>query len=339
MNVLLMFDFVLSMWLSCYHCVINVLLTLCCSSGPRSGSCSPSPDSYSLYCYPCTWGDCRASESARPLAPPGSNGAPGGGQPAQASWSDPWAYVEGGGRSTPLLSSDSAHKSYYSCPRLKPPPSQKRFAPFGALNPFANPGFSRSPPAAPGEWPEDCRRSPSPFEPCGGRSLSPGPAPGLDCALEPPPKPEEAPGLPPPPAPPRAVKESDGLLPRPAPPLSPAVARGAEGGVARAYLSQMSAEAPPPATPPRSGSDSPPPAPPPAWRPPADLSALSVEEVSHCLRFIGLPEDLLGLFARERIDGSIFVQLSEEILSDDFRLTKLHVKKIMQFIKGWRPKI
>ncbi|XP_006032440.1 GRB2-associated and regulator of MAPK protein 2 [Alligator sinensis] len=75
------------------------------------------------------------------------------------------------------------------------------------------------------------------------------------------------------------------------------------------------------------------------WRPPADLSALSVEEVSRCLRFIGLSEDVVSFFARERIDGSIFVQLTEEILADDFKLTKLQVKKIMQFIKGWRPKI
>ncbi|XP_023780118.1 GRB2-associated and regulator of MAPK protein 2-like [Cyanistes caeruleus] len=89
---------------------------------------------------------------------------------------------------------------------------------------------------------------------------------------------------------------------------------------------------PPPAAPRPSGDS-------PAWLPPADLSALSLEEVSKCLRFIGLSEDVVSFFARERIDGSIFVQLSEEILADDFRLTKLQVKKIMQFIKGWRPKI
>lgn len=76
-----------------------------------------------------------------------------------------------------------------------------------------------------------------------------------------------------------------------------------------------------------------------SWRPPADLCWLSVEEVSSCLRFIGLSDDVIGLFSRERIDGSIFTQLTEEILSEDFSLTKLQVKKIMQFIKGWRPKI
>ncbi|NWI26827.1 GARE2 protein, partial [Sula dactylatra] len=95
---------------------------------------------------------------------------------------------------------------------------------------------------------------------------------------------------------------------------------------------QVKEEGAPPAAPRPSGDGSP-------WLPPADLSALSLEEVSKCLRFIGLSEDVVSFFARERIDGSIFVQLSEEILADDFRLTKLQVKKIMQFIKGWRPKI
>ncbi|KAJ8269843.1 hypothetical protein GJAV_G00107460 [Gymnothorax javanicus] len=92
-------------------------------SGPRSGSCSPSPDSYSLYCYPCSWGDCKASESARPLT--GSSGPPSASL-GQVSWVDPWGFTDAtpSGRATPLLSADSAHKSFYSCPRLKPPPSQ-----------------------------------------------------------------------------------------------------------------------------------------------------------------------------------------------------------------------
>ncbi|NXI71490.1 GARE2 protein, partial [Anseranas semipalmata] len=135
--------------------------------------------------------------------------------------------------------------------------------------------------------------------------------------------------------------EGDSIVIRGAAPLSPAVLRGAEGGITRLYLAQGVIEVPPaargeggapPAAPRPSGDGSP-------WLPPADLSALSVEEVSKCLRFIGLSEDVVSFFARERIDGSIFVQLSEEILADDFRLTKLQVKKIMQFIKGWRPKI
>lgn len=75
------------------------------------------------------------------------------------------------------------------------------------------------------------------------------------------------------------------------------------------------------------------------WQPPADLSGLSIEEVSKSLRFIGLSEDVISFFVTEKIDGNLLVQLTEEILSEDFRLSKLQVKKILQFINGWRPKI
>uniref|UniRef100_A0A8C4RM07 GRB2 associated regulator of MAPK1 subtype 2 n=1 Tax=Erpetoichthys calabaricus TaxID=27687 RepID=A0A8C4RM07_ERPCA len=296
------------------------------------GSCSPSPDSYSLYCYPCTWGDCKSVDSTtRQLS--GSNVAPGV-QPVPTSWSDPWAYTENmpsvaSGRSTPLLSTDMAYKSYYSCPRLKPPQSQKRFAPFGALNPFANPGYSCSPSSSPADWldPAERQKSPSlaseafdPFDPANSRSASP------DIA---------------------SIKSGDM---RSTAPLSPTIVRGAEGGITRVYLTQGVIEVPPVST--RSNPETPASAPSSqapsvprangdgsAWHPPSDLSTLSVEEVSKCLRFIGLSEDVVTFFVRERIDGSIFVQLTEEILSDDFKLTKLQVKKIMQFIKGWRPKI
>ncbi|KAJ8008745.1 hypothetical protein DPEC_G00081610 [Dallia pectoralis] len=77
----------------------------------------------------------------------------------------------------------------------------------------------------------------------------------------------------------------------------------------------------------------------PGWRPPTDLSALSLEEVSASLRFIGLSEAAVGVFQRERVDGSLLVQLDEETLSHDFHLSRLHVTKITQFIQGWRPKI
>uniref|UniRef100_A0A8C5KD36 GRB2-associated and regulator of MAPK1 n=1 Tax=Jaculus jaculus TaxID=51337 RepID=A0A8C5KD36_JACJA len=75
------------------------------------------------------------------------------------------------------------------------------------------------------------------------------------------------------------------------------------------------------------------------WQPPTDLSGLSIEEVSKSLRFIGLSEDVISFFVSEKIDGNLLVQLTEEILSEDFKLSKLQVKKIMQFINGWRPKI
>ncbi|XP_018599431.2 GRB2-associated and regulator of MAPK protein 2 [Scleropages formosus] len=336
-------------------------------SGTRSGSCSPSPDSYSLYCYPCTWGDCKATDSStRPLA---SSGGTPAAQPAQASWSDPWGYAEStpsvaSGRSTPLLSTDSAHKSYYSCPRLKPPLSQKRFAPFGALNPFANPGYSRSPSSSPAEWLDGGDRQASEaFDPCSGRSMSPDAAllkPGdgrsgreqSSCPHEQALRSGEGALSIGPTPPPRPAKgfEAENIIIRGAAPLSPTVVRGAEGGVTRVYVTQGVIEVPPSST--RSSLESSSAASPgdavgvarangevSLWHPPSDLSALSVEEVSKCLRFIGLSEDVVAFFVRERIDGSIFVQLTEEILSDDFKLTKLQVKKIMQFIKGWRPKI
>ncbi|XP_043915732.1 GRB2-associated and regulator of MAPK protein 1 [Protopterus annectens] len=75
------------------------------------------------------------------------------------------------------------------------------------------------------------------------------------------------------------------------------------------------------------------------WQPPSDLSVLSIEEVSKSLRFIGLPEDVVSLFVAEKIDGSLLVQLTEEILSEDFKLSKLQVKKLLQFLSGWRPKM
>ncbi|XP_036376997.1 GRB2-associated and regulator of MAPK protein 1 isoform X2 [Megalops cyprinoides] len=75
------------------------------------------------------------------------------------------------------------------------------------------------------------------------------------------------------------------------------------------------------------------------WQPPTNLSGLSVEEVSKSLRFIGLSEDIVSLFVIEKIDGNLLLQLTEEILSEDFKLSKLQVKKLMQFINGWRPKM
>ncbi|XP_067098368.1 GRB2-associated and regulator of MAPK protein 2 [Osmerus mordax] len=209
------------------------------SSGLQE-SCSPSPDT-SLYCYPCSWTDCPAPNPAQsspeptPSLPLDGIANP---QPAQATWVEPWA--------------DCSTQGFYnSGPRLRPPPPQSRFAPFGALNPFA-------------------RQSPCP-------------------SPEPP-----------------ANQTTDS-------------SRGAEGGGALGGCEGSSVH--------------------PTWRPPADLSALSLEEVSACLRFIGLSEAAVGVFQRERIDGSLLVQLNEEILSHDFHLSRLHVTKIIQFIQGWRPKI
>ncbi|KAG8431958.1 hypothetical protein GDO86_018956 [Hymenochirus boettgeri] len=328
-------------------------------SGTRSGSCSPSPDSYSLYCYPCTWGDCKAGDTTtRQMSGTMASSS----QPTHTSWSDTWAYADTGpsvasGRSTPLLSTDTTIKTYYSCPRLKPPQTQKRFAPFGALNPFANPAFA-STPSTSGDWLDSLehQKSPSsasealdPFDVTNSQSTSPGSASigsiGSEVRFLPDSIFKTGGTVTCPPPPPRPVKgfETDKIVIRSTAPLSPTILRGAEGGITRVYLTQGVIEVPP--MPSRTTMDASSPHTPGmprdvlAWHPPADLSALSVEEVSRCLRFIGLSEDVVTFFVRERIDGSILVQLTEEILSDDFKLTKLQVKKIMQFIKGWRPKI
>lgn len=94
----------------------------------------------------------------------------------------------------------------------------------------------------------------------------------------------------------------------------------------------------PPLPPPSLSSPSAP-APGGPWQPPTNLSGLSIEEVSKSLRFIGLSDDIVSLFVTEKIDGNLLLQLTEEILSEDFKLSKLQVKKLMQFINGWRPKI
>ncbi|KAM9778684.1 GRB2-associated and regulator of MAPK protein 2 [Syngnathus typhle] len=200
------------------------------SSGLQD-SCSHSPDP-SLYCYPCSWADCPApNPEPVSIIPADATTDP---QKAQAAWAEPWV------------------DCFTAGPRLRAPPPQSRFAPFGALNPF--------------------------------NRQSPCPSPEL----------------------------AD----------SPESSRGAEGGGTSTGVNEGSAVP----------ADS-------TWRPPADLSALSLEEVSACLRFIGLSEAAVSVFQRERIDGSLLVQLTEDILSHDFHLSRLHVTKITQFIQGWRPKI
>lgn len=76
-----------------------------------------------------------------------------------------------------------------------------------------------------------------------------------------------------------------------------------------------------------------------SWQPPSNLSGISIEEVSKSLRFIGMSDDVVSLVVQEKIDGNLLLQLTEEIMSEDFKLSKLQVKKLMQFINGWRPKM
>uniref|UniRef100_A0A8C3TXG0 GRB2 associated regulator of MAPK1 subtype 2 n=1 Tax=Catharus ustulatus TaxID=91951 RepID=A0A8C3TXG0_CATUS len=254
------------------------------------------------------------------------------------------------------------------CPKLAPAPSPSPMAlgtagwegvpaarargdGAAALTPAGRPRGAAA--ARPRPTPTRCTATPAPVptarlpSPPGGRCPppSPRPAPGPTPGRSPSRAPGRAAAAPRRSAPassPRTPKSasppSGRSTPSPAPPSGRRAPSGPRRLRPRPLLPPppLRSLSPPPRTPPaaaRPGGDGP------AWLPPADLSALSLEEVSKCLRFIGLSEDVVSFFARERIDGSIFVQLSEEILADDFRLTKLQVKKIMQFIKGWRPKI
>nr|XP_045006395.1 GRB2-associated and regulator of MAPK protein 2 [Jaculus jaculus] len=329
-------------------------------AGCRSGNGSPSPDAYSLYCYPCTWGDCKASESSshQPPGPLPSTTT----QPSQASrvLLEPLS-----SRAAPLLGADTpVVKTYHGCPPLfKSSHSPKRFAPFGSLNPFSGPAYPSGAPgaASSGSTSNSSMLATSSPSHSSGTALqsqacsatspsSPSASEWQGPTLEPldpfelgqasPPESEllrsqeSGPHLSP--LGPLKAFDPEGLMLKQVPtPLLPAALQGPEAG--RLFLSQRCLEgttaSPGDGATGVGGRDAC------SWQPPADLSALSLEEVSRSLRFIGLSEDVVSFFARERIDGSIFVQLSEDILTDDFHLTKLQVKKIMQFIKGWRPKI
>ena len=76
-----------------------------------------------------------------------------------------------------------------------------------------------------------------------------------------------------------------------------------------------------------------------SWAPPDDLSRLSVQEVAHCLRYIGMREYVVMYFVEEQIDGKQLLELDHHLLSEGFpQLNALERKKIVDFAQGWRPK-
>lgn len=75
------------------------------------------------------------------------------------------------------------------------------------------------------------------------------------------------------------------------------------------------------------------------WVPPDDISNLSVLEVSKSLRFIGMKDRVVIRFAHEQIDGSMLQTLDIKLLREGFpELNALDIKKILDFVNGWRPK-
>ena len=75
------------------------------------------------------------------------------------------------------------------------------------------------------------------------------------------------------------------------------------------------------------------------WSPPDDISGLSVHEVSHSLRYIGMKDRVVLRFSNEQIDGSMLCSLDKRLLKEGFpELNALEIKKILDFVRGWRPK-
>lgn len=75
------------------------------------------------------------------------------------------------------------------------------------------------------------------------------------------------------------------------------------------------------------------------WIPPDDISNLSVLEVSKSLRYIGMKDRVVIRFAREQIDGNMLSSLDVKLLREGFpELNSLDIKKILDFVEGWRPK-
>ncbi|CAL1536687.1 unnamed protein product [Lymnaea stagnalis] len=75
------------------------------------------------------------------------------------------------------------------------------------------------------------------------------------------------------------------------------------------------------------------------WTPPDHLEGMSVQEVSKSLRYIGMKDRVVLRFSNEQIDGSMLCTLDQKLLKEGFpELNALEVKKVMDFIQGWRPK-
>ncbi|RUS73078.1 hypothetical protein EGW08_019159 [Elysia chlorotica] len=75
------------------------------------------------------------------------------------------------------------------------------------------------------------------------------------------------------------------------------------------------------------------------WTPPDSVDGMSVLEVSKSLRYIGMKDRVVLRFSNEQIDGSMLCTLDKKHLKEGFpELNALELKKILDFVQGWRPK-
>ena len=69
-----------------------------------------------------------------------------------------------------------------------------------------------------------------------------------------------------------------------------------------------------------------------------DVSSMSVEEVSVCLKHLKMAEYVDELLNKD-VDGNILCQLDETILTDDFKFSKYDARKLMLFVtEGYTPR-
>ncbi len=69
-----------------------------------------------------------------------------------------------------------------------------------------------------------------------------------------------------------------------------------------------------------------------------NLVDLTVSDVSLCLERLNLGR-LVDRFQQDQIDGALLESIDEQILLDDFGLSKFEARKLTKFVKGgWRPK-
>ena len=77
----------------------------------------------------------------------------------------------------------------------------------------------------------------------------------------------------------------------------------------------------------------------PTWSPPDDLAPLSVTDIAHCLRYIGMKDKVVFRFVEEQIDGQLLLELDADLLKEGFpELNALERKKVLDLVRGWRPK-
>lgn len=69
-----------------------------------------------------------------------------------------------------------------------------------------------------------------------------------------------------------------------------------------------------------------------------DIGSLTVVELCHCLSLLKM-EKYSQMFLDQMVDGALLVELSDQMLCQQFGFSVFEVKKLMNFVKnGWRPK-